>query len=186
MVNFPSVPSCLAIPLKESSFPVSFCRRWKNIRATVPSPFLVTYKKNSFVEFHVRDYYRLKAGSSLLDICTMSKKSKKRLGIVFRKYWSGKNICGDYDITATNFSLTTSIQVRVDEERSVSNFGGGNEYLIPKILCLLHFQQRNLNSYLKKICHFIEQRVVRRKTEDWACSVLSRKFCVTNYSFITA
>ena len=29
------------------------------------------------IEFHVRDYYKLKAGSSLFDTCTMSKEFKE-------------------------------------------------------------------------------------------------------------
>lgn len=36
--------------------------------------------KKKKIEFHVRDYYKLKAGSSLLDTCTMSKKFKENDG----------------------------------------------------------------------------------------------------------
>ena len=33
--------------------------------------------KKNIIEFHVRDYYKLKAGSSLFDTCTMSQKFKE-------------------------------------------------------------------------------------------------------------
>lgn len=36
--------------------------------------------KKKKIEFHVRDYYKLKAGSSLLDTCTMSQKFKENHG----------------------------------------------------------------------------------------------------------